>query len=510
MQEVNNTIDSRPAIKPRIQRCSTPPIVPTHETPASPGRVKKPTIKPRHFNIPTMPTPSQHYPSSPSLVTVSTSTGETTPSTTPAQYSQQDSSSHAGIFRPFQPQPTWGEATPPSTPIAPRHRFPLVDTSPPPIHRQYSFPRDYSEHTSREASPQPLNRHYSFPQNYSEPTLGEALRSGNYQISWTRCADLPVPLYGASVAVQNRTIYVSAGCAPNVTTYQYIFCYDIDRDMWSRLPSPGHILGILCIVDGKVNVFGGNNAINEAATNKVSTLKPDTNTWIQYFPNMLSVRTKPGVVVYLEHIIVAGGARNKINFHNDIEILNWQQPEMHWQRVDISLPVPMWAISLAVSGEKLLIVGYTQAKGRSASVYQLPVMSLFKKSLPVNALQSDHTWVKLCSAPHHDTALVPHSNPPVVVGGSTRGLPTSDVCVYSASRNCWVNYPSLYPARINTAVATINNGAIIMIGGNTRGTSIEVALESTLTTVEMGKLKKLTMVQPSPEDNYMTLTTYLS
>ena len=297
-------------------------------------------------------------------------------------------------------------------------------------------------------------------------------------------------MYGASVAGDNQNIYVAAGCAPNVDTYNKIFCYKIKSDRWSQLPSPGHNLGILCMVDGKLNVFGGHNAVDKTATNRVSTLFPNTNSWIGHFPNMVNVKTRPGVAVYLEYIIVAGGARDKNNFNNDIEILNWQQPHLGWKLVDIVLPVPMWAMSLTISSDKVYIVGYTQAKGRSASVFQIPVMAILEQGFYSDESPTYH-WVKLRSAPHHDTALIPGSDPPMIVGGISHGLGTKDICMYSPSENCWKTCALLSSPRINVAVATYHDDSIFVIGGNILGTTVESAMESALTTVEFGMLKPL-------------------
>ena len=319
-------------------------------------------------------------------------------------------------------------------------------------------------------------------------TLGEALESGDYEINWTRCADLPAPMYGASVAVSDQNVYVTAGVAPNYDIYQKVFCYNIASDRWSQLPSPDHALGILCMVDGNLNLFGGNNS-NLTATNKVSTFISSSNKWIDYYPTMSKNRIKPGVVVYLEHVIVMGGARDITTYNNDIEILNWQQSPLEWKVVDVTLPVPMWTISLTVSGDKLLIVGYTQAKGRSTSVYQFPIKSLLEQPLYSNQLQK-YTWVKLASAPHQDAALVRCSNPPVIVGGSCRGRPTSDVNVYSSLENRWKKCASLSGPRINVAVANIYDDTIIVFGGYTSGGSVEAAMESSLTTVQMGKVEE--------------------
>ena len=88
-------------------------------------------------------------------------------------------------------------------------------------------PRNFSTPPgTRTQDPSP--QHHSLPvgavSKPSQPTFGEALQSGKYQIIWTKCADLPAPMYAASVAVDGLNIYVAAGCAPDDLTYQQIFC----------------------------------------------------------------------------------------------------------------------------------------------------------------------------------------------------------------------------------------------------------------------------------------------
>ena len=355
----------------------------------------------------------------------------------------------------------------------------------------------------------PPSQHHDIAADSSTFSLGEALQSGNYEFGWTRCTGLPAPMYGASVAGDSQNIYVAAGCAPDVSTYNKIFWYRIRSGRWSQLPSPGHNLGVLCMVDEKLNVFGGHNAVDKSAANQVSTLVADTNSWIRHFPNMISARTKPGVAVHLEHIIVAGGARDRTNFNNDIEVLNWKQPHLAWERVDILLPVPMWAMSLTVSGDDLYIVGYTQAKGRSASVYRIPVVAIVEQEFYLNDDDSlIDNWVKLHSAPHHDTALIPGSNPPVIVGGNFHGAATKDISVYCPSENCWKTCGSLSSPRINVAVTTVHDDSIIVIGGNTQGTTVELAMESTLTTVELGKLRSHNKRKSLPKATGVTAGEY--
>ena len=81
--------------------------------------------------------------------------------------------------------------------------------------------------------------------------------------------------------------------------------------------------------------------------------------WTSYYPDLLSVRSKPGVVSHLEHVIVAGGGLNDETLaQDDIEILNWIE-NLHWRKVSIKLPVPMAIFKpIITSDDHLLIVGY--------------------------------------------------------------------------------------------------------------------------------------------------------
>ena len=98
-------------------------------------------------------------------------------------------------------------------------------------------------------------------------------------------------------------------------------------------------------------------------TNRVSTFDEENQTWKSYYPDLLTVRSGPGVVSHLEHVIVAGGTRalsknsNRRVAQDDIEVLNWIE-NSHWRMVHIRLPVPMFGFTPTISDDRLLIVGY--------------------------------------------------------------------------------------------------------------------------------------------------------
>ena len=115
-------------------------------------------------------------------------------------------------------------------------------------------------------------------------------------------------------------------------------------------------------------MHGGHLSATDKRTNKVSTFDDGAQKWISYYPDLLSIRSRPGVASYKEYVIVAGGrSLDGITVQDDIEVLNWIE-NSHWRRVPIKLPVPMRAFGPIISDDYLLIAGYT-----GKNVYKLPV-----------------------------------------------------------------------------------------------------------------------------------------
>ena len=323
------------------------------------------------------------------------------------------------------------------------------------------------------------------------PPLTSALATGRYHIKWTRVADLPVPLNEAYIAVQDNKIYVAGGSSPVEDAYHQVYVYDLNTDHWSQLPPPGHYYGIPHIIGGKLAIIGGRLSATKKRTNKVSTFDEDSQTWISYHPDLLEVRSKPGVVSHLEHVIVAGGARSSteddetIVIQDDIEILNWIE-NAHWRKVIIKLPVPMFAFTPTIC-DNHVIISYTPMRVGQiwrAGVYQLPVADIITSTDQQNLISKllwPTKWAKLPSVGFFDIAiaLVHNSFLPVVVG-------TADIKMYQSFYRSWKKIGSFSFARFKAATTTVYNNAVVVIGGHT-----EWAESSSLTVVELGQAELL-------------------
>ena len=323
-----------------------------------------------------------------------------------------------------------------------------------------------------------------------------ALTSGRYHIKWTQLADLPVPLYGIYTAVQHHKIYVTGINSPVEDALHQIFIYDINTDQWGQLPPSGHYLCIPHIIGGRLAIIGGRLSATKKMTNKVSTFDEDSQTWTSYYPDLLSVRSRPGVVSHLEHVVVVGGGRLTAEdddtsvIQDDVEVLNWIE-NSHWRKVSIKLPEPMYGFTPTISDDHLLIVGYSGADmQRYNGAHKIPVANIIDQQ---HNNDTPTKWTELTATDHYYTALVPSSSPPVVVGGedTTGAILTADIKMYDNSDKSWKKIGSLSSARSRVAVAAVYNNAIVVIGGYTKGDTAANAKSSSLTIVELGQAKLL-------------------
>ena len=310
-----------------------------------------------------------------------------------------------------------------------------------------------------------------------------ALQSGCYELTWEKCADLPSPMYFASAVLHKENIYVMAGVAPQDETLDYVFSYNINTNEWSRLSPPGHYYGILQIINDQLTVIGGRDNDTNKVTNKVSTFDNNINSWTRCFPDLMKPRSKPGVVTHEDHVVVLGGGEGG---SDDIEVLNWTQP-LHWMKSNIKLPEAMWSPSLTISHDQLYIVGYDTSDGRHSTAYQLTIDSIISSiGQPPTSGQSNN-WNTLPNAPHFDTALLPQSYPPVIIGGvDIQYVPTSDVAILDITKNTWNRVASLSTQRTFVAVVPISHDSILIIGGTKGGKGIQTNKASCVSTVEKG------------------------
>ena len=283
-------------------------------------------------------------------------------------------------------------------------------------------------------------------------------------------------------------MYITAWDAPDKNTESKVYCYTIKSDRWIVLPQPRHRRGVLCMLDDRLTIIGGDDPFTKEALNRVTTYNSYTNSWYKCYPNMLSKRFKPGVIIYRNYVMVMGGKNGKYTIYDSIEVMDYRNLQP-WKAISAYLPIPMWNIKPIISGDNIAIVGYSTEE-RKNGYYQIAIETII--SSVHQPFFSVTKWKRLLPAAHYETTAVPYSNPPVVIGGISRtyhgSILTSDVTLYDSSRNSWRKVDSLASARDCVGVGLINETTIIVIGGTRGGDDVKAAKASSLTTVEIGTI----------------------
>ena len=323
-----------------------------------------------------------------------------------------------------------------------------------------------------------------------------ALSSGRYHIKWTQLASLPIPLYDAYVAVQHHKIYVTGFNSPVEGAKHQVYVYNTNTNLWGQLPLSGHYYGIPQFIGGKLVIIGGCSSATKRMTNKVSTFAENSQTWTSYYPDLLSVRSKPGVVSHLEYVIVARGAKPKPRdnstavVQDDIEIPNWME-NLQWKKICIKLPTPMYGFTPTISDDHLLIVGYCGA-GNYKSAYEIPVANIIA-SIDQQCNSDTCKWTEVTAADHWFTSLVPNSSPPVIAGGRNKigTVTTGDIMMYKRIEKMWDKVGILSSTRSVIAIASVSYNGIIVIGGYVKGSTAAITSSSSVTVVELGQAELL-------------------
>ena len=313
--------------------------------------------------------------------------------------------------------------------------------------------------------------------------MAEALQSGHYHIKWTTCSDLPTPMCDAYIAVSNGTVYCT-GLTPSEDNQHKVYAYNTKTNQWRELPRPGHRLGVIHMLGDKLAILGGRDSGTDKIHEKVTTYNSKSNTWSKYFPNMLNVRLKPGVITYNDYVIVLGGKYGQDTIHDSIEVMNYRDEQMQWKEVPLHLPVSMWGIKPTISGKHITIVGCTRAKGHSSRCYRTPVDNISFLTEP--DATCTQMWGKFSPTPHFYTAIVPNSSPPIIIGGSNDKENTSDVTLHDKSKDSWRKVDSLTTARKLVGLGLLNNSSVIVVGGRSKVWGTDTAKSSALATVEIG------------------------
>ena len=293
-------------------------------------------------------------------------------------------------------------------------------------------------------------------------------------------------MYNLSVAVDGEMVYATPGSASEDHTKNNVYCYNMAIDRWSKLNPSGHRCGVISVVNNRLCIFCGEDPRTRKILRMVSTYDSYAKKWTRLYPDTTYERFLPGIVIYGDYVFLMGGQSGGKIILDSIELLNWKK-NLKWVVISTPLPVPMWSIKPIISGEDILIVGYSTNGGRSKATFQTRADTL---TLSAHNPGICGQWLELPAAPYYETATVPNSKPPMIIGGrDDSGINSfSAISIYDRSKREWIKIDHLKDARYYVSAATINSNTIIVIGGNSKGQNIRAAKVFSSTNVEIGHI----------------------
>ena len=292
----------------------------------------------------------------------------------------------------------------------------------------------------------------------------------------------------AKATVINDTLYIGGGYCTTVNDDYSMFSYKLTDDQWIRLPLLPQAYGVPTNINNELSYIGGKDYSTKRSTNKVITLRNDH--WITPYPNMVVGRKDHAVVSYQHYIIVAGGEDEDGSTLDTIELFNCS--DYQWTLVSTHLPQPIKYINATTCNQSFIIAGYYGADGRAYNGTLIITMDSLvgteqQQSL-TRSTSEDDKWSKLFKTPYWNTAIVPNTSPPVIIGGSKQGKAVNNISLYDDSSDSWRTVSTLPISCAGATVATIND-TIIVAGGFTDGSTIETLNATTLTSVVLGQLE---------------------
>jgi len=314
--------------------------------------------------------------------------------------------------------------------------------------------------------------------------LGLSLKSEKYKMKWIKCQDLPVPMRLAYGTVINDVLYIGGGMCPDHNDDYYVFAYNLRENKWTKLPAAlPQFNGVVVNINDVLTVIGGVDYNTSRAANKVLTL--EENKWTTLYGDMKCARHRPTVVPYHQYTIVAGGIGEGDVVQDSIEYFNINTNQ--WTKTKTCLPTPMLYINATTCNNSIIIAGYYGGAddNRYRTTYITTIDSI------VQSDDDNNKWSELYPIPFWYTTIVPHTTPPVIVGGcDEQGKSQDNIMLYDDTSNSWRTVGSLPIRCAQTTVITVNND-IIIAGGCTDGRNVETANATILTSVMIGQLDRV-------------------
>ena len=286
-------------------------------------------------------------------------------------------------------------------------------------------------------------------------------------LQWRTCSDAPKAMSRGSAVSHDKMAYFN----PCLSTAVYQF----EEDQWTALPECPHYHSALTVINEQLTTVGGSHGLYGDPTNSLASLTGEgkDRKWVEHFPRMPTSRYGLAAVCRGTSLIAAGGHGGG-GILRTVEVMDTKS--LQWTLVN-PLPHPMWLASIAVSQEKVyLLGGYDQNVDKTLSVFTCSTLQIqpldAQLEKPANQLTG---WHQVADAPYYFSTAVCVGEVLLAIGGhSAAREETSAIAAYNPTSDSWEDMGHMTTPRSWPLVALLPSNELIVAGGDT--------------TVEIGKI----------------------
>ena len=285
-------------------------------------------------------------------------------------------------------------------------------------------------------------------------------------LQWQTCSDAPQHMERGSAVSHDKMAYFN----PLHSTAVYQF----EEDQWTALPKCPHYHSALTVINEQLTTVGGSHGSHGDPTNSLASLTGEgkDRKWVEHFPRMPTSRSDLAAVCRGTSLIAAGGFGGGGRLRT-VEVMDTES--LQWTLVN-PLPHPMVRASIAVSQEKVYLLGGFDQNDKTLSVFTcstLPTQPLDAQlEKPANQLTG---WHQVADAPYYWSTAVCVGEVLLAIGGESAAYEkTSAIAAYNPTSDSWEDIGHMTTPRSWPLVALLPSNELIVAGGDRTYTKVEV------------------------------------
>ena len=264
-------------------------------------------------------------------------------------------------------------------------------------------------------------------------------------------------MHGAQCVLLQDKIYIG-GYTSSWESDASLFISSTDLNSWSQVTTPTRYYG-LTTYHSQVVLVGGREPDTDMATNKLWTLKGETN-WQPSLPPMPTSRYYSSALNTgsPECLVVSGGADSGRDEVNVVEILK----DNEWSSVQ-PLPKACSRLKSTLHKGRLYLMGGLE---QGPSVFHCKLESLLNDYYTQEMSHSSDLWSELQT---HLELSSPSSfaNQLISTGGYLKNNHAyfSEICAYSPHTLSWLHVGNLSKKLSRTSTIVLPTGELVVLGG---------------------------------------------